>query len=678
MNGPKTRTDPTTLNVVDGEGHGPGEEPILEVCSSARSRRHIVTILQETACLNADVGAEIPGLAPMAPLPNDSPTPALHESEHAEPRIEPPSPSLPVETERVESNLRVRSLRPRKPGQLEAMKMYAVFEPPSSSRTQRTRPSASEKKSAGFASVASITSQTTPPSSSSIPQSSRVVAGQSSEDPILIESSPVKPLAGPIRIAGTARVARNNDDTRLGTLRPHGPIDCAPFPKDIHVTGPQTAFTSAPSPFPRRALTASSALTMLDSPDVYSFPKAEATTKYTEQIASAPHAPTPLQPADQKLILDAFLQSSEGHPAVQRLVQHAQTTHVPLSESTFGQEHMLWTDKWRPVRAEEVLGNEDSARYLRDWLHTLQLGEQMPSEQVQQQSLVDDRTRRARRGKGVEVSSRPTITRAVAKKRGRKRQRLDSDDEDDMAWIATDYDESDNASSAWMSEDELFLQPPSAPPSEASVDVAVPAEEIFTSSAPIAHSFHDRLTNTILLSGPSGCGKSAAVYACAAELGYEVFEVFPGIGRRSGAQLETLIGDVGKNHIVNTAEGSRHSKLKTSGNADERIRTLFGAHAKRPVQNPEHVPTMASLSGITPDLSTERPPFTPVDANDTPSEVLLNPITSPLAPPAIAQSIILLEEVDVLFKEDAGFWPTVVNIIKDCRRPVVLTCNGTL
>ena len=45
--------------------------------------------------------------------------------------------------------------------------------------------------------------------------------------------------------------------------------------------------------------------------------------------------------------------------------------------------------------------------------------------------------------------------------------------------------------------------------------------------------------------------------------------------------------------------------------------------------------------------------------------------------PSSRQSIILLEEVDILYNEDTNFWPTVITLIKESRRPVIMTCNGT-
>jgi len=58
------------------------------------------------------------------------------------------------------------------------------------------------------------------------------------------------------------------------------------------------------------------------------------------------------------------------------------------------------------------------------------------------------------------------------------------------------------------------------------------------------------MKNLILLVGPNGSGKTVAVYAVAQELGYEIFEVNAGMGKRRAKDIESEVGDVARNHIV--------------------------------------------------------------------------------------------------------------------------------
>ncbi|KAF8621676.1 hypothetical protein AX15_007689 [Amanita polypyramis BW_CC] len=268
----------------------------------------------------------------------------------------------------------------------------------------------------------------------------------------------------------------------------------------------------------------------------------------------------------------------------------------------------LWTDKWRPKCAVEVLGNEKSALYLRDWLRALALevGELTHSDTDQ-----NGKDKGRMEPKGVK---RPRIIRAV-NKFGRKRRKVDSDEEDD-SWIVYD-DESDGE--------------------VVSGDEQRDAKDRIDAT-PEQHTF-EQLTNTIILAGPPGCGKTACVYACAEELNWDIFEVYPGIGRRNGASIDNLIGDVGKNHLVRKTTLTRGAG--TQDTTEHTISNLNDGTALHDFGFLESAkPEVADVAGVRP-----------------------------------RQSLVLLEEVDILFKEDSNFWPTVVNFLRDCKRPVVCTCN---
>ncbi|RMD45029.1 hypothetical protein DV735_g208, partial [Chaetothyriales sp. CBS 134920] len=162
--------------------------------------------------------------------------------------------------------------------------------------------------------------------------------------------------------------------------------------------------------------------------------------------------------------------------------------------------------------------------------------------------------------------------------------------------------------------------------------------------------------NAILICGPHGCGKTASVYAVATELGFEVFEIHPGM-RRSAKDIFDRVGDMTANHLVQQSTPLRHprggsafSEVDSSGDQDEESSddrqqkmTSFAKRAtKRTIHQAQNKPENAAKQGGT---SSQK------------------------------QSVILLEEVDVLFDEDKSFWSGVQALIQQSKRPIVMTCN---
>ncbi|GJE84010.1 P-loop containing nucleoside triphosphate hydrolase protein [Phanerochaete sordida] len=355
--------------------------------------------------------------------------------------------------------------------------------------------------------------------------------------------------------------------------------------------------------------------------------------------------------------IDTIPASHHSIPSISRLLQLAKD-ETPSDFSLTEQ----WAERWRPRQAGQVLGNDNHALYLRDWLQALRLqGESLrPSDAA---PLKKAQSKKKRKGK----NKKPDVVRHVKK---RRRDGLEDDffapddfteSEDELQGFDTHSSDWDDIGFCQQMDAKLTGGLNSADASQAStLSQEEPAIDTYKPTR-----FGHSISNTILLSGPSGSGKTAAVYACAAELGWEVFEVYPGIGERSGAELNKLIGDVGKNHTVKVHQSPKKTNARASFFEKPAVQTKRRSNPRRVCDSEDELDLLREPRGL---QAVED------EVVDVAGERSAEPALEPTAP-TVNQSVILIEEADILYHTDTNFWPALINIIKHCRRPVVLACN---
>ena len=457
--------------------------------------------------------------------------------------------------------------------------------------------------------------------------------GGSLHKPIVIDSSPIKPLIKPsattkiVHPFFVSHTIKPPPAAKISLLKGAATLE-APYPDRCsqHVKGPQ----SLPEPFVRANIPRRQLIPKTQHEELNGFRFLTSSTA-PDALTSAPLSlSTSVDNEREDCLRSIPDEHVANHAAIGRVVDFAR------SGDTLTTSRHPWAEKWRPRFAQEVLGNEACAIYLRDWLRALELqleDTNHPPEQPSSKKNGICGTTTGARG-----LKRPYIVREVDK-RQRKKARADAKDED---WIVNTDESGDEDVPCSREEDtdNIFLRN-KTPPDCATTKILPPPQTF------------EQLHNTILLSGPSGTGKTACVYACAEELGWEVFEVYPGIGKRNGANVDDLIGEVGRNHLVRQIPRKRNelfvppSPITSSGmrNKDESL-----------LRRTEGSQTLSTnLQSILCQVGEKQ-------ASDRTS--------------LVRQSLILLEEVDILFKEDTNFWPTLTRVIRECKRPVVCTCNG--
>ena len=330
--------------------------------------------------------------------------------------------------------------------------------------------------------------------------------------------------------------------------------------------------------------------------------------------------------SQDKVRLDKLqIHQNSLHPAVSHMYEEIGTSLTAFDR--FECENQDWVHKYTPACADQVLQAGCEVLILRDWLKTLTI------------SSVGFRTSDTSKTRDSSVSSR----RANTKRKRRRAEVLDG-------FVLSSDEEANEMCQVTDSED----RHPTNSMLRKSMIRSRDAENFGNG---------ERVTNAVVISGPHGCGKTAAVHAVARELGFEIFEINPS-SRRSGRDILDRVGDMTRNHLVKHARSDRDADVKV----EAETMNLLSEKVKQDL-DPGRQGTMTSFF-----KSVGAPKKSPSRRKSKVQK--LSPKKD--APPkrqSQKQSLILLEEVDVLFDEDKTFWATTLELLLQSKRPVIMTCS---
>ncbi|NXK62792.1 ATAD5 protein, partial [Sylvietta virens] len=294
----------------------------------------------------------------------------------------------------------------------------------------------------------------------------------------------------------------------------------------------------------------------------------------------------------------------------------------PSALSGVEKEDMLWTEKYQPQDSSELVGNKKEIERLHSWLK--------------------------------EWKKRADLE----EKRNQKREKEDKEQEDSLSSLDFKDSKSD-------------------------------IEEETT------------LCNTVLITGPPGVGKTAAVYACAQELGFKIFEVNASC-QRSGRQILSQLKEATQSHQVDKKGVNAHkpcffNSCSTSKSPKKMYSPKKVISPRKPPLSPKGGGLKRSLPSKTLanyfKISAKRKG---IDGEATSEEKNGGNTQNSLEVKKDAQmksinkeeggehnrksatSLILFEEVDIIFDEDAGFLSAIKTFMATAKRPVILTTNDPM
>ncbi|KAL5474034.1 hypothetical protein EMCRGX_G028606 [Ephydatia muelleri] len=301
----------------------------------------------------------------------------------------------------------------------------------------------------------------------------------------------------------------------------------------------------------------------------------------------------------------------------------------------------LWSERYQPVQTSQVLGNTAQVQELYQWMSMWK-----ERATAQRDSLVAG---------GDVASTRPPCSKPVSA------GRVHSDSDDD------------------------FVVPRSRR-SHASRRCASSDSELENKAE------GSDLCPVALLCGPHGSGKTASVLACAQELGFKVF-IVDSTTLRSRQNIVSVLREATLSHQV-----TKQLSTATEQHSAQPTAIVTATKPSRTVANnllsffkPQEATTISTAScdsrtkrgkqhkdgrhrrGDKDKCSSEDKPPVPSSVQDT---NLPPPQSSEVA--LVVATVIILEEVDILFEDEKGFWAAIYEIIASTKRPIVMTSNADL
>ncbi|RAK82128.1 uncharacterized protein BO72DRAFT_464977 [Aspergillus fijiensis CBS 313.89] len=270
------------------------------------------------------------------------------------------------------------------------------------------------------------------------------------------------------------------------------------------------------------------------------------------------------------------------------------TCHAALAKLHASLTSSIWTQKYAPQSAEQVLQATREVFMLRDWLQYLKVT-------------------------AVDTGKPPKDDAAAAKKKTEERKRKKRKKDKLDGFIVSSEEEASEMDEISGSDDELAADMTTKKTVVRAGDMALGSK---------SGTEKTRMSNT------------ASIHAVAKELDFEVFEINPG-NRRSAKDILDRVGDMTRNHLVNHHHTDdmdpKQNKLKGFFQSTSTVKS--GAKpAPEPKSSTQESETKRSRSQ--------------------------------------KQSFIFLEEADILFEEDKGFWSGVMTLISQSKRPIIITCNN--